>query len=76
MQGRPSSSHSYTSQQEREKAVLLTQIEQMREEVDYYRVERNKVRQRRKEMSGRSRMTFEERMASEKDEEEDLQAVM
>ncbi|KAI9290080.1 hypothetical protein BC943DRAFT_313246 [Umbelopsis sp. AD052] len=74
--GRPSSSHSYTSQQEREKSVLLTQIEQMRDEVEYYRAERNKVRQRRKEMSGRSRMTFEERMASEKDEEEDLQAVI
>jgi len=48
----------------------------MREEVDYYRQEREKVRRRRKEMAGRSRMTFEERMASEKDAEEDLQAVM
>ena len=56
--------------------MLLTQIEQMRDEVEYYRAERNKVRQRRKEMAGRSRMTFEERMASEKDEEEDLHAVM
>ncbi|CAO3665962.1 unnamed protein product [Umbelopsis vinacea] len=62
--------------QEREKALLLGQIERMREEVDYYRQEREKVRRRRKEMAGRSRMTFEERMASEKDAEEDLQAVI
>lgn len=75
-QGRPSSSYSYTSQQEREKALLLAHIERMREEVDYYREEREKVRQRRKEMAGRSRMTFEQRMASEKDAEDDLQAVM
>ncbi|GAB5588765.1 hypothetical protein Unana1_03665 [Umbelopsis nana] len=74
--GRPSSSYSYTSQQEREKALLLAHIERMREEVDYYREEREKVRQRRKEMAGRSRMTFEQRMASEKDAEDDLQAVI
>ncbi|CAM0142271.1 hypothetical protein VKS41_002245 [Umbelopsis sp. WA50703] len=73
---RPSTTFSYTSQQERERAVLLDKIENMREQVEYYRAERDSARQRRKDLAKRSKMTFEERIASEKDSEEDLQAVI
>jgi hypothetical protein len=76
VQNRPSTTFSYTSQQERERAVLLDKIENMREQVEYYRAERDSARQRRKDLAKRSKMTFEERIASEKDSEEDLQAVM